>query len=85
MRYAIVEDSIITNMIELNPMNANNFPNAVYAEEWSIRIGDSYNSEDGLFYRDGKRILSDRERMYELEVALALLTGEAETYYPAEE
>ena len=79
MRYAIVEDGIIINMIELNPMNAHDFPNAVYAEEWSIQIGDFYDSENNIFYHNGEKILSGRERMAELETALALLTGEVET------
>ena len=85
MRYAIVEDGIITNMIKLEPINAYEFPNAIYAEEWDIQIGDLYNSDDGNFYRGEEKLLSVRERMYQLEQALTLLTGEASQYSALQE
>lgn len=76
MRYAIVEDGIIINMIELNPMNADDFPNAVYADEWSITIGDTYNAEEEVFYHEDRRILSEREIAMQLRNALEVLTGD---------
>ena len=76
MRYAIVEDNIITNMIELNPIDAPHFPNAVYADEWNIQIGDTYDAEEQYFYHNGERILSEREKICELQNALTLLMGE---------
>ena len=60
MRYAIVENGIITNMIELKPSNAKDFPNAVYADEWSIQIGDTYNAEENSFYHGEEIILRER-------------------------
>ena len=51
MNYAIIENGIVTNLIWLHPMNADEFPNAVPVENLPVAVGDSY--ENGKFYRDG--------------------------------
>lgn len=61
MRYAIVENSIVTNIIWLHPANASNFPNAVPMNDYPAGIGDTYDGE--YFYRDGERIHSLAEQL----------------------
>lgn len=54
MNYALIENGIVTNIICLLPMNADEFPNAVATEGLPVDIGDTY--EDGRFYRNGEEI-----------------------------
>lgn len=54
MNYALIENDIVTNLIWLHPMNAEEFPNAVSIENLPVAIGDTY--EDGKFYRDGVEV-----------------------------
>nr|DAK01941.1 MAG TPA: hypothetical protein [Caudoviricetes sp.] len=54
MNYALIENEIVTNIIYLHPMNADEFPSAVAINNLPVAIGDSYT--DGKFYRDGKEI-----------------------------
>lgn len=61
MIYALIEDNIVVNVIWLSPTNADEFPNAVDVGDYSVDIGDSY--IDGIFYRNGKRILTTIERL----------------------
>ena len=61
MNYALIENGIITNVIWLHPGNADEFPNAVALEDIPAGIGDTY--EDGVFYRNGERVLTASERM----------------------
>ena len=60
MRYAIVTDGIVTNVIELNVRNANDFPTAVKLGDRPVGIGDTYT--DGKFYRDGVEVLTPMEQ-----------------------
>lgn len=59
MNYALVENEIVTNIIWLHPTNAHEFSNAVQIGEVPVSIGDSY--KDGVFYRNGKRVLTQSE------------------------
>ena len=59
MRYAIVTDGIVTNVIALNDRNASDFPNAVKLSDRPVGIGDTY--ADGKFYRDGVEVLTPLE------------------------
>lgn len=60
MRYAIVENGIVTNIIWLHPMNAADFPAAVPMGDVPAGIGDTW---DGAhFYRDGKRVLTQLDQ-----------------------
>ena len=52
MRYAIVKNGMVENVIEIHPMNAAEFPTAVQSDIASI--GDEY--IDGAFYRDGEEV-----------------------------
>lgn len=62
MRYALIEDGIIVNVIVLHPMNADDFPQAVpLPDGLSIGIGDVY--LDGEFYRNGEKIVSASAEM----------------------
>ena len=85
MRYAIVENGIITNMIELKPANEKDFPNAVRADEWEVRIGDTYNAEEERFYHNGEKLLSESEKITQLQEIVAILTGDSSEYQIVEE
>ena len=60
MRYAIVTDGIVTNVIALNDRNASDFPTAVKLGDRPVGIGDTY--ADGKFYRDGVEVLTPMEQ-----------------------
>ena len=63
MRYAIVTDGIVTNVIVLNDRNASDFPTAVKLGDRPVAIGDTYT--DGKFYRDGVEVLTPMEQAQE--------------------
>ena len=61
MRYAWIENGVVTNIIALNDRNASDFPTAVKLGDRPVGIGDTY--ADGKFYRDsedGKLYLCQR-------------------------
>ena len=60
MRYALIDNGIVTNVIELNDRNASDFPNAVKLSDRPVAIGDTY--ADGKFYRDGVEVLTPMEQ-----------------------
>ena len=60
MRYAIVTDGIVTNIIALNDRNASDFSTAVKLGDRPVGIGDTYT--DGKFYRDGVEVLTPMEQ-----------------------
>ena len=62
MKYAYVEDGVVTNLIWLYPHNENDFPTAVRTEGLPVRVGDTY--EDGAFYHEGEKVISDLERAH---------------------
>jgi hypothetical protein len=73
MNYALIENGVVTNIIWLNPKNANEFLNAVGVGDRPAAIGDVYT--DGVFYRDGERVLTAVEQavadvLAEIEEAL---------------
>lgn len=80
MRYAIVTDGIVTNVIVLNDRNASDFPAAVKLDDRPVGIGDTYT--DGKFYRDGVEVLTPMEQaqaeMAEYKAALHELGVETE-------
>lgn len=80
MHYALVENGVVTNLIWLYPGNAADFPSAVPLGDVPAAIGDSY--ENGVFYRDGNRVLTFSEeiqkRNQDMAEALALLGVETE-------
>ena len=75
MRYAVIEDGIVTNVIILYPGNAADFPDAVRCGDVSVAIGDTYDGQD--FYREGARVLSPveqaRKDAEDMQAALELL------------
>ena len=80
MRYAIVTDGIVTNVIVLNDRNSSDFPSAVKLGDRPVGIGDTY--ADGKFYRDGVEVLTPMEQaqaeMTEYKAALNELGVETE-------
>lgn len=59
MRYALIDNGIVTNVIALNDRNASDFPSAVKLGDRPVGIGDTYT--DGKFYRDGTEVLTPLE------------------------
>lgn len=61
MRYALIEDGIVINIIWLNAFNATDFPGCVAIEDgMSVGIGDEY--RDGKFWRNGEELLNEQGR-----------------------
>ena len=59
MRYALINNGIVANIIVLNDRNANDFPAAVKLGDRPVAIGDTY--ADGKFYRNGAEVLTPLE------------------------
>jgi hypothetical protein len=73
MNYALIENGVVTNIIWLHPGNAADFPSAAPIGDIPAAIGDVYT--DGVFYRDGERVLTAVEQavadvLAEIEEAL---------------
>lgn len=60
MRYAIVDNGAVTNIIALNDRNASDFPTAVKLGDRPVGIGDTYT--DGKFYHDGVEVPTPMEQ-----------------------
>ena len=71
MRYAIIQDNIVTNIIALRDTNAKDFPGAVALHERPVGIGDTY--QDGKFYRGGQEVLTSQEEIAQYKAALNTL------------
>ena len=82
MRYAIITDGIVTNVIVLNDRNAGDFPEAVKLGDRPVGIGDTYT--EGKFYHDGVEVLTPMEEaraeMAEYKTALNTLGVETEEH-----
>ena len=76
MRYAWIENGMVSNIIQLNDRNAGDFPQAVKLDDRPVSIGDSYT--DGKFFRDGKEVLTTDEENALLRAALETLGVETE-------
>ena len=80
MRYAWIENGVVTNIIALNDLNAEDFPEAVKMGDRPVAIGDTYT--DGKFYRDDVEVLTPMEQaqaeMTEYKAALHELGVETE-------
>lgn len=80
MRYAWIENGVVTNIIVLNDRNASDFPDVVRLGDLPVGIGDTYT--DGKFYRDGVEVLTPMEQaqaeMTEYKAALHELGVETE-------
>lgn len=74
MTYALIENNIITNIIWLYPGNASDFPNAVPLNDIPASIGDEY--IDGIFYRNGEKILTEVENLYKINQEQAQIIEE---------
>ena len=76
MRYAIVENNIVTNIIALNPAGEKYFPSAVCIDNRPVFIGDFYDEENQNFMRDGEKVLTPEEEIFEYQEAFAYIFGE---------
>mgnify|MGYP004562659041 CR=1 FL=1 len=83
MRYAMVVEGKVTNIIEMDKRNEQYFPSAVYIGGRPVNIGDAYT--DGKFYRDGVGVLTELEEANKEIDSLTQQLGEAvETIYQAD-
>jgi hypothetical protein len=75
MRYAVIEDGVVANVIILYSGGAKSFPDAVPCGDVPVAIGDTWDGEH--FYREGARVLSPVEEAQkdaeDMEAALRLL------------
>ena len=71
MRYAVIMEGTVTNVIVLREINAGDFPGAVALHDRPVGIGDSY--QDGKFYRDGAEVLTAQEEIEQYKAALQAL------------
>lgn len=71
MRYAVITEGTVTNVITLWETNAGDFPGAVALHDRPVGIGDTYS--DGKFYRDGKEVLTAQEEIEQYKAALQTL------------
>ncbi len=75
MRYAIITDGVVTNVIILYSGNAADFPTAVPCGDVPAAIDDTWDGEH--FYREGALVLSPVEEVQkdaeDMEAALRLL------------
>lgn len=69
MRYAIITDGTVTNVIELRPSVT--WPGAVALGDRPVGIGDTY--QDGKFYRGGQEVLTTQEEIERYKAALNTL------------
>ena len=60
MRYALIDNGIVSNVIVLNDRNASDFPTAVKLGDRPVCICDTY--ADGKFYREGVEVLTPMEQ-----------------------
>lgn len=63
MRYALIENDIVSNIIWLYSGNNHKFPNAVHIEELPVSIGDEY--INGSFYHNGEKLLTSNEKEWQ--------------------
>lgn len=81
MRYAVIEDGVVVNVIILYPGGAKSFPDAVPCGGTPVAIGDTWDGEH--FYREGARVLSfaeeARKDAEDMQAALELLGINNET------
>lgn len=83
MRYAMVIEGKVTNIIEMDKRNEQYFPSAVYTGDRPVGIGDTYT--DGKFYRDGVEVLTELEEANNEIDGLTQQLGEAvEQIYQAD-
>lgn len=83
MRYAMVIEGKVTNIIEMDKRNEQYFPSAVYTGDRPVGIGDTYT--DGKFYRDGVEVLTELEEANNEIDSLTQQLGEAvEQIYQAD-
>ena len=68
MRYAVIEDGVVTNIIVLYPSNAKDFPGAVPCGDVPVGIGDTWDGQD--FYRDGEKVVSPLTAAWQEELPM---------------
>ena len=72
MNYALLdEDGAVCNIIWLCSANRGDFPNSVCVANRPVEIGDAY--LDGVFTRNGERVLSYPEQIAALTERIAVL------------
>ena len=71
MRYAVITEEAVTNVITLWETNAGDFPGAVALHDRPVGIGDTYS--ESKFWRDGEEVLTAQEEIEQYKAALQTL------------
>lgn len=71
MRYALLVDGVVTNIVCLLAFNAADFPGSVQLDERPVVIGDTY--ANNVFYHNGAEVLSPQEALTAAELEIAAL------------
>ena len=83
MRYAMVIEGKVTNIIEMDKRNEQYFPFAIYTGDRPVGIGDTYTN--GKFYRNGVEVFTELEEANNEIDSLTQQLGEAvEQIYQAD-
>ncbi len=77
MRYAIIDNGIVTNLIWLAERTTAEFPGAANVDDRPVCIGDTL--VDGRFFHNGQEVLSTEEQLADMQAALAVLGVTDET------
>ena len=67
MRYAVITEGTVTNVITLWETNAGDFPGAVALHDRPVGIGDTYS--ESKFWRDGEELLTSDEKIVAMQTA----------------
>ena len=59
MKYALIENNVVSNVIVLLPYNAAEYPTAVNVDNRPVQAGDTY--DNGKFYREGVEVHTESE------------------------
>lgn len=59
MKYALIHDNKVSNVIVLLPYNVDEYPNAVNVDDRPVQAGDTY--DNGKFYREGVEVHTESE------------------------
>ena len=74
MRYALINEGIVYNIICLHSSNMKKFPNAIAMNDIPVCIGDEY--KDGYFYRNGDKVMTEIEKLQKINQEQEMIIAE---------
>lgn len=67
MKYALIDNGVVINMIVIGANNLYEFPTAIPIEGLAVQIGDEYSDLDERFYHNEEPIYSIEEQNQQLQ------------------